>query len=72
MQMGTEKKIEWVRGREGREEVRENGTGRQKDECGEERRKRSHEDEEMKEGEQRKEWEEEGRVGMTGLMRLHD
>lgn len=39
MQMRTEEKIQWVSGREGREEVGENGSGRQKDENWEERRK---------------------------------
>lgn len=41
MQMGTEVEIEWVRGKDGREEVGENGSGRQRDESGEERRKES-------------------------------
>lgn len=47
--MGTEEEIEWLRGREGREEVGENGSGRQKDESGQEKRKESGEDEEMRE-----------------------
>lgn len=56
--MGTEEEIEWVRGREGREEVGENGSGRQKDESGQERRKESGEVEEMREGVKKKKWEE--------------
>lgn len=64
--MGTEEEIEWVRGREGREEVGENGSGRQKDESGQERRK------EMREGEQKREWGEESREGMIALMCLRE
>ncbi|KAG8011866.1 hypothetical protein GBF38_004236 [Nibea albiflora] len=71
-QMGTEEEIEWVRGREGREEVGENGSGRQKDEGGHERRKESGKDEGMREGEQKRQWEEKSRGGMIALMCLHE
>lgn len=37
--MGAEQEIEWVRGKEGREEVGENRSERRKDESGQERRK---------------------------------
>ena len=70
--MGIEREIEWVIAREGREEVGENGSGRQKDESGQERRKESSEDEEMREGEHKKEWEELSREGMIALMCLHE
>lgn len=69
--MGAEQEIEWLRGREGREEVGENGSGRQKDESGQERRKEGGEDEEMREGEQKREWEE-SREGMIALMCLRE
>lgn len=67
--MGTEEEIEWVRGREGREEVGENGSGRQKDESGQERRKESGEDEETS---REKEWEEQSRDAVTALMCLRE
>ena len=68
-QMGTEEEIEWVRGGggEGREEVGENGSGRQKDESGQERRKESGEDVETS---REKEWEERSRDAVTALMCL--
>lgn len=59
--MGCELEIEWVRGREGQEEGGENESGRQKEESGQERRKQSSHDWEMRVGEQQKEWEEERR-----------
>lgn len=71
-QMGIERGIEWVIAREGREEVGENGSGRQKDESGQERRKESGEDGEMREGEQKREWEEPSREGMIALMCLRE
>lgn len=67
--MVTEEGSEWVRGKQGREEVGENGSGRPKDESGEER---SGEDDEKREGEQKKPWEEESREGMTAIMCLRE
>ncbi len=52
--MGAEQEIEWVRGGECREEVGENGSGIKKDESGQEKRKGSGKDEEMREVEQKR------------------
>lgn len=68
-QMVTEEGSEWVRGKQGREEVGENGSGRRKDESGEEK---SGEEDEKREREQKKQWEEESREGMTAIMCLRE
>lgn len=62
MQMGREEETEWLRRREGREEIGENGSGRQMRagwRVGRETAKM-------------RRWRRESREGMTGLMRLHE